>query len=379
MRGGVKCEAQVKLIPYRFATLRDHELVGLGEIEMTPIFDHIMSSLSQPLGEFATNRFFSLPGTMDTCAMMTAASHLNALSTLVRDEAPMLRCVLLNELVVPHGGIKRLTQLPTRVGPSLQLRSVTRRVIGSGGGVPNGKIGCIDLTTYHRLLGGTFFFDGSEYWNQRVWYTLQCVDHLAQDEERDVNITTAPYASLAHVPGDENILIVLIDTEHRLGRPRNFAIGRTQVQVPVIGHATRELDNIHLPGVRDLMDVYLGPVQEESAPACTQTEVGQAWAKLYDYIATPGCAEHALALASEMSRRFPVDPLVQGTHNGDSIGLFTTRAHHFEEHNGASFPKVKNLACGPSLAGPCSLIYEVARVVQFRTIWDAARRVRRSA
>lgn len=358
-RGGLECAAQVRLIPYRFATLRDHEVVGPGEIEMTPIYDHIMSTLSQPIGEFAANRFFSLPGTIDTCAMMTVTSHLNALSTLVRDEAPMVRCGLLNELVIAYNSIKRLTQLPTRFGPSLQLRGVTRRVIGSGGGVPNGKIGCIDLTTYTRIIGGTFFFEGeyealgpatwgagtavvpikvndlgcrwavpyllsfvgSEYWNQRVWYTLQCVDHLAPEEEREVNITTAPYASLSHVPGDENILIVLIDTEHRLGQHRNFAIARTRVRVPIIGQATREFNNIRLPGVRDLTDVYLGPVAEGSAPGCTQTEVGLAWEKLYDNIATPGCAEHALALVSEMSRRFPVDPLVQATHNGESIQI----------------------------------------------------------
>ncbi|KAL3179534.1 hypothetical protein MRX96_037918 [Rhipicephalus microplus] len=255
VRGGLECAAQVRLIPYRFATLRDHEVVGPGEIEMTPIYDHIMSTLSQPIGEFAANRFFSLPGTIDTCAMMTVTSHLNALSTLVRDEAPMGS----TKLSGPRHGGAGTAVVPIKVN----------------------DLGCRWAVPY--LLS----FVGSEYWNQRVWYTLQCVDHLAPEEEREVNITTAPYASLSHVPGDENILIVLIDTEHRLGQHRNFAIARTRVRVPIIGQATREFNNIRLPGVRDLTDVYLGPVAEGSAPGCTQTEVGLAWEKLYDNIATP--------------------------------------------------------------------------------------------
>ncbi|KAL3184714.1 hypothetical protein MRX96_005820 [Rhipicephalus microplus] len=72
-----------------------------------------------------------------------------------------------------------------------------------------------------------------------------------------------------------------------------------------------------------------------------QLDVSLAWEYMYNYIATPVCAEHALALASQMSRRFFVDPLVKAETNGDSIGLFSTLAHLFEQANGRSFPKVK--------------------------------------
>ncbi|KAH7948653.1 hypothetical protein HPB51_026515 [Rhipicephalus microplus] len=42
-----------------------------------------------------------------------------------------------------------------------------------------------------------------------------------------------------------------------------------------------------------------------------------------------------------MSRHFSVDPLLKAESNGDSIGLFSTLAHPFEQANGKSFPKVK--------------------------------------
>ncbi|KAH8025438.1 hypothetical protein HPB51_007960 [Rhipicephalus microplus] len=289
LRGEDRCWTRLQFIPYRYATLRDQEAVSPGEIELSPVFDHIMSTLSQPIGEFAANRFFSLPGTIDTPAMMTITSHLNSLSSMVRDEAPMVRCGLLNELVVAADNIEKLTQLPTRFGPSMQLQRVTRRVVGYGDGVPTGKIGCIDLSTYARILGGTFVlqgeyeplgpgtwgagtavvpiktndlgcrwavpyllsFVGSEYWNQRVWYSLRCIDHLAPEGQKEVDIQTAPYASLSHVPGGENILIVLLDTEHRLGQARIFDIARSGVRVPFIGQALRNFNNIQLPGVRN--------------------------------------------------------------------------------------------------------------------------------
>lgn len=184
-------------------------------------------------------------------------------------------------------------------------------------------------------------FVGSEYWSMRVWYSLGCKDSLAPEGQKDVTILTAPYASLNYITGDFNILSLLIDTEHKQARARNFDSGRSGVQVPIIGHALCNFDNLGLPGVRDLVDAFLGPAGEDVAPGGGQLDVSLAWEYMYNYIATPGCAEHALALASQMSRRFPVDPLVKAETNGDSIGLFSTLAHLFEQANGRSFPKVK--------------------------------------
>ncbi|KAL3184715.1 hypothetical protein MRX96_005821 [Rhipicephalus microplus] len=120
----------------------------------------MISALAQNLGEFAAGRIFCLPGTIDTAAMVNITSFVGHLTFPVRDEAPMVRCALLNELVVLASNIKNLTQLPTRFGPSLRIDTVKRRVEGPGAGVPTGKIGCVDLGTYTRILGGSFILEG---------------------------------------------------------------------------------------------------------------------------------------------------------------------------------------------------------------------------
>lgn len=88
--------------------------------------------------------------------------------------------------------------------------------------------------------------------------------------QKDVSILTAPYASLNYISGDYNILIVHIDTEHKQARARDFDIGRCGVRVPVIGHTLRNFDSIRLPGVHDLVDVFLGLPGEHVAPGGTQ-------------------------------------------------------------------------------------------------------------
>lgn len=118
-------------------------------------------------------------------------------------------------------------------------------------------------------------------------------------------------------------------------------IGCSGVRVPIIGYRVSALAGVHLARVRDLVTAFLGAAGEDVAPGYRQTEVGMAWEKMYQYIATPGCAEHALALASEMGRRFPIDPLIVAERNGDSVGLFSTRNHNFNQLCGQAFPKVK--------------------------------------
>ncbi|KAL3217234.1 hypothetical protein MRX96_006133 [Rhipicephalus microplus] len=232
-RGQEFLKTQLSYIPFRLAALREMEAVGPGEVTLTPVYEHMISALAQNLGEFAAGRFFCLPSTIDTAAMVNITSFVGHLAFPVRDKAPMVRCALLNELVLLASNIKKLTQLPTRFGPSLRIDTVKRRVEGPGAGVPTGKIGCVDLGTYTRILGGSFIlegdyadlgpgtwgsgtalvpisfsvlgnrfavpyllsFVGSEYWSMRVWYSLGCKDSLAPEGQKDVTILTVPYAS----------------------------------------------------------------------------------------------------------------------------------------------------------------------------------------
>ncbi|KAH6926815.1 hypothetical protein HPB50_022471 [Hyalomma asiaticum] len=154
-------DVRLKHIPFRLSCIREMEAVGSGEVKLTPVYEHITAALSKNLGEFSAGRFFCLPGTLDTSALVNITSYLSHLAHPVRDEAPMVRCALMNELVVSSNNIKRLTQLPTRVGPSLVLDSVKRRVVGDGDGTPDGVIGCVDLGTCTRILGGSYILDGS--------------------------------------------------------------------------------------------------------------------------------------------------------------------------------------------------------------------------
>lgn len=100
------------------------------------------------------------------------------------------------------------------------LDSVKRKVVGPGDGTPDGVIGCVDLGTYTRILGGSYILDGdfasepgfvglrhgrgphprqgsgcrwslpyilsfvgSEYWNMGVLYSLGCKDSLASGKQ----------------------------------------------------------------------------------------------------------------------------------------------------------------------------------------------------
>ncbi|KAL3222180.1 hypothetical protein MRX96_028916 [Rhipicephalus microplus] len=290
VRGQENLETQLSYIPFRHATLRELEAVGPGDITLTPVYKNMTAALARNLGEFSAGRFFCLPGTLDTAAMVTITSHVGSFPYMVRDEAPMVRCALLGELVMVASNVKKLTQLQTRFGPSLRLDSVKRKVIGPGAGVPARKIGCVDLGTYTRILGGSFVLQaeyedlcpgtyGSGTAVVPITYNglgLQMGYPLSPlKDRRTFPFLTTPYASLNYISGDYNILIVLIDTEHKQARARDFDIGRCGVRVPVIGHTLRNF-GIRLPGVRDLVDVFLGLPGEDVAPGdkCTSVTEG---------------------------------------------------------------------------------------------------------
>ncbi|KAH8010168.1 hypothetical protein HPB51_025603 [Rhipicephalus microplus] len=133
--------------------------VGYGEVELAPVYDPTVATLSKNLDEFSAGRFFCLPGTSDTAAIVNITSHVGHLPFQVRNEMPLVRCSLLNELVMSANNNKQVTQLPTRVSLSLRLATVKQRVVGPEDGTPNGVTGCVNLETCTRLLGRPYVLD----------------------------------------------------------------------------------------------------------------------------------------------------------------------------------------------------------------------------
>ncbi|KAH7961421.1 hypothetical protein HPB52_008915 [Rhipicephalus sanguineus] len=126
--------------------------------------------------------------------------------------------------------VKKVTQLPTRVAPTLSISGVKRSVTDFGQLAPDGKVLCVDLGMYTKLASGAkalrnscemfmpdhwgvdtaivpisitgsgsrwaapyvLSFVGTEYWNLKVYYELKCKDssqsQAGQGEVTDMTI-----------------------------------------------------------------------------------------------------------------------------------------------------------------------------------------------
>lgn len=150
VREGQEVSTSLGRIPMRQATMTGVIPNCSEEPIPTSLYDTIKATLGKPVGEFSAGRFFNLPGTLDMTALACVVRHFEGRPSLGADEVPFLRCALLGELAMTANNIKKLTQLPSRVAPSLSVTSVTRSVTGFGSLVPQGKILCVDLQHMKR-------------------------------------------------------------------------------------------------------------------------------------------------------------------------------------------------------------------------------------
>lgn len=319
VRDSLEVKTNLKRIPMRQATTTGLIPSQDGDTNITPLYDTIVSALSRPVGEFAAGRFFNLPGTLDMTALACIVCHFEGSPSRGRDEAPFLRGALLGELAMTANNVKKVAQLPTRVAPTLSISGVKRSVTDFGQLAPDGKVLCVDLGMYTKLASGAkalgnscemfmpdhwgvdtavvpisitgsgsrwaapyvLPFVGTEYWNLKVYYELKCKDSSqSQAGQGEVSLTTAPYASLSLVSGEENVLLVLVDFEHRLIAAGKFDIVGEGHLIPIVGASTGNLDRVAGVSMRAVVAGVLGEPGEDVAPPRSQRDVSLAWRQL---------------------------------------------------------------------------------------------------
>ncbi|KAL1471254.1 hypothetical protein MTO96_023765 [Rhipicephalus appendiculatus] len=139
VRGGQEVNTNLGLIPVRQARITVLVLQHDEELPTTSLYQTVKATLGKPVGEFSAGRFSNVPGTLDMIAIACIVRHFEGTASNGPDEVPFLRCALLGDLALSAGNIKKLTQLPTRVAPSLSITRVTRTVTGFRALAPNGN------------------------------------------------------------------------------------------------------------------------------------------------------------------------------------------------------------------------------------------------
>lgn len=160
--GQTSVTAQVADIPYKRAAGGGKRGNAWESVPGTPWHLQIKAEITKAFGEFSGNKFFSFPGTYDnrTMAIMVNAVDLAKNSDI--DKSPLLRCVLLSEIVARPETIIRATQLPSRRAIDLAPSSCTRLVLALNDECPSGTIVAVDGTLFSRLISGERTFPGAE-------------------------------------------------------------------------------------------------------------------------------------------------------------------------------------------------------------------------
>ncbi|KAH7972352.1 hypothetical protein HPB52_011185 [Rhipicephalus sanguineus] len=112
--------------------------------------------------------------------------------------------------------------------------------------------------------------------------------------------------------------------------------------IPIVGASTGNLDRVTGVSMRAVVAGVLGEPGEDVAPLRSQRDVSLAWHQLVQLIGTKGCASRALSPALEMSRRFPVDPLIEAKEEGNSLGHFCTNSTLRAGLGVRGYPKLKS-------------------------------------
>lgn len=368
-------------IPVRMVEIQSNITSDHTPLAVTGRYTTIAAQMARPIGDFQASRFFSLPGAVDTRALTILVEAIQTCLSGQRDDAALLSCLLLSELVATGEQIAMVSRISTVTAWDLYAGQVTRHVGLYSHLAANGHVAAVDLTYFSLLLGmveripnpelqaifGRASWDvqtavvpvwreqtgrpalipymmsflASSYWMGRVGYDVE--GHDLGGFTSGCTIHTVPCAAQVSIPGPANVLFVVLDVDIRQGGNQVLNVGGRAV--PIWGKSGCGCPRVGPPTIRvqEVFDSWFGRPGFVGDPPGKQQDAYLAWEQLNRTIGMSNSAEIAVTLATELSRTMPLHCLVSDYNNSESCGGFEwTRRSHMQDRFDDEGPKLRH-------------------------------------